>query len=476
MTEEDENVLKSRISKDEHLDTQALHIFYTNMEVSEHNARMLNTVEAPLVTIKAKNNGPKNYRPEVSKDGRIANTQFLQSLNIKVGARCALTWNLSTIDGLVNGASGTIVGIEMNKMSIDKRVEAIIVSFDDEATGRSQREKHPRLTKKYEAVKGTPIFRMTHEFNITSRKGFQQAATANLEQFPIRINYASTAHKIQGQTVRVGCKVVIHWHKEMHRQKGMCYVMLGRTQVLDDIYILGEVDFKSIQCSKAALEESRRLFGIFVTEEQKKCEYLSSHWKISYLNVRSLKGHRNDVFKDNHLMDSDILSFGETWLEPGETVDIGDYNAIYVNAGRGKGVATYLSMMTASEPLRLSSSSFSAILVSNEYFDIMSVYISQGQNHNRLCEEMEDFIKVDKPMAVMGDMNMKIDANNPFQKLLLKRGFHQLLSEPTFDNGSLIDHIYVNQKLLSLGCTVNKKSVYYSDHDAISILIKKQQN
>ena len=446
------------------------------MEVSEHNAKMLYTLNVPLVTINAKINGPgKNYRPEISKDGRIANTQFLKMLNVKVGARCALTWNLNTIDGLVNGASGTIAAIEFNKMSIDRKVEAIIVHFDDEATGRIQREKYSRLAKKYEAMNGTPIFRMHHEFNITSRKGFQQAATANIEQFPVRINYASTAHKIQGQTVKAGSKVIIHWNKQMHNQKGMSYVMLGRTQVLDDIHILGEVDFKGIQCSKAALEESKRLFQMFTTREQKEHEFLSLHWKISYLNVRSLKCHRKDILRDNHLMVSDILSFGETWLEPGETVDIGEYKAVYVNAGRGKGVATFSNMETVSEPLTLNAAAFSAILVSTKHFDIVSLYISQGHNHDSLCEKMEDLINESRPMAIVGDMNMKIHKNNPFQGFLSNKGFHQLISEPTFDSGSLIDHVYVNQGLLNLGCTVEKTSVYYSDHDAISILIKKQE-
>ena len=72
VTEEDESVLKSRITTDEHLDTEALHIFYTNMEVSEHNEKMLNKLNNPLITIKAKNSGPsgsKKYHPEISKDG-----------------------------------------------------------------------------------------------------------------------------------------------------------------------------------------------------------------------------------------------------------------------------------------------------------------------------------------------------------------------------------------------------------------------
>ena len=475
VTEEDENVLNSRVSSDQYLDTTTLHIFYTNLEVAEHNEKMLNTLETPLVTIKAKNSGPgKNYRPDKTKDGRIGSTQFLDILNVKVGARCALTWNLSTVDGLVNGSSGTIVAIEINKMSAEKKVEAIIVRFDDESAGKSQREKHPRLAKKYEQMKGTPILRLTHEYNIMSKKGFSLTASARIEQFPIKIYYASTAHKIQGQTVKAGSKVVIHWNKNMGREKGMSYVMLGRTQVLEDIHIVGSVDFKSIQCSENALSESKRLFKIFEDNEMSQLEFLSTHWMISYLNVRSLKGHKDDVLKDNFLMASDIIGFGETWLEQTDTVNIDNFEAVFVNAGKGKGVATYSKLQSISQPLTFKSETFSAILISTDHFNILSMYLSHGQNSSSLCEEIREILQKEKPMIVMGDMNMNTNSRNDFQDLLSAKGFRQMITEPTFDGGSLIDHIYVNEELLKIGCVTARNSVYYSDHDVITVFVKKQ--
>ena len=476
VTEEDEKVLKIRISTEEHLDSQALHIFYTNLEVSMHNNKMLNTLDSPLINIKAKNSGPNGhnkFKPEISKDGRIGSTQFLDELNIKVGARCALTWNLSTIDGLVNGSSGTIVAVEVNKMSAEKRVEAIIVCFDDENAGKNQREKYPRLSKKYKELNGTPIFRMTHEYNIISKRGFKQAATAKIEQFAIRINYASTAHKIQGQTVKAGGKVIIHWNKNLDKQKGMIYVMLGRTQVLDDIHIVGEVDFKAIQCSSAALEESKRLLNIFEENLEKQRQFISSNWMISYLNVRSLKGHYKDILKDNLIMSSDIMSFGETWLEPNEKIEMDGFKAEFVNIGRGKGTATFSRMNMVSQPVKLRSEFFTAILTQTAQFDVLSMYVSQKQDPKALWEHVRYSIQENRPMVIMGDMNMSASSKNEFQKLLERNGFKQMINEPTFDGGSVIDHIYINVEMMKIGCTVEKSSVYYSDHDMISLYVKK---
>ena len=195
ITPDDKKILKSRQTTDSLLDKDTMHIMYTNLEVSRHNDEMLKTIDGPLVSIKAKLTGPSC---QISKDGRVASTQFLEVLKIKKGARCVLTWNINTVDDLVNGSSGTIVGIEFNKLSKDRKVEAIIVSLDDKNAGQLQRKKHERLSKKYESDNGTPILRHELEFNVPrGRGGSSHEATAKVEQFPVRIFYASTAHKMQ---------------------------------------------------------------------------------------------------------------------------------------------------------------------------------------------------------------------------------------------------------------------------------------
>ena len=46
-------------------------------------------------------------------------------------------------------------------------------------------------------------------------------------------------------------------------QKGMAYVMLGRSSRLQDLFIAGELDVNEIKCDPNALEESNRLEEIF---------------------------------------------------------------------------------------------------------------------------------------------------------------------------------------------------------------------
>ena len=94
--------------------------------------------------------------------------------------------------------------------------------------------------------------------------------------------------------------------------------MLGRTELLDDMFISGDFSVDQIKCDQAALAESKRLLKIFDDSQKEEMENRAGYWKISYVNVRSMKavdGHREDIRTDNFLMDSDMIGLGETWLE-----------------------------------------------------------------------------------------------------------------------------------------------------------------
>ena len=90
--------------------------------------------------------------------------------------------------------------------------------------------------------------------------------------------------------------------------------------IIGQSLIAGELDLSQIRCYQDALEESNRLQEVFDKNVVEINEKRSKNWKISYLNIRSLRAHQEDVRKDNFLIDSDILGFGETHLNKDETV------------------------------------------------------------------------------------------------------------------------------------------------------------
>ena len=193
---EDDALLRSRLTDEEFLDDDALHVFYLNKDVTEHNTKMLNKLPNDLISVKAIQALPKGRKSKIDKGKKtIEDTEFLETFEFKIGARVTIVKNIDLIDDLFNGAGGTVVGVEYNKNGV---LNCIIVQFDLETCGEKQRAKYPDLAKKYEKYNGTPIFRNEHEFQLKTRRGgFTNGARGKLLQFPLRLCYASTAHKMQ---------------------------------------------------------------------------------------------------------------------------------------------------------------------------------------------------------------------------------------------------------------------------------------
>ena len=102
------------------------------------------------------------------------------------------------------------------------------------------------------------------------------------------------------------------------------------------MYIAGDFSTEQIKCDPFALAESKRLLEIFDNSQKDKLEKRDGLWKISYLNVRSMKstdGHREDVRCDNFLMDSDMFGLAETWLEKDDKVEYDGYSGYFANFG-----------------------------------------------------------------------------------------------------------------------------------------------
>ena len=252
----------------------------------------------------------------------------------------------------------------------------------------------------------------------------------------------------------------------------MAYVALGRTEQLKDIFIRGQVDPEGIHASEVALEETNRLQRIFDERVQTINVQKQNCWKISYLNVRSLKGKQLDVERDNFIMASDIFALGETWLEPCESVNFLGYEANFASHGKGKGVSTF-SKMDSAQLNCVSSETFSAIHMRTEKFDLVFVYISSGCNKHEVFKLLEAWIENERPTAIIGDTNMDYLKECKIATFLETKGFEQQIKEATKDSGSLIDQVYANEAMRSLNIITEQCSAYYSDHDIVSIYIPK---
>ena len=67
------------------------------------------------------------------------------------------------------------------------------------------------------------------------------------------------------------------------------------------------------------------------------------------------------------------------------------------------------------------------------------------------------------------------DKVHKIENMMKGKGFNQLIKEPTFETGSIIDHIYVNHAMANKEVFTQVNAAYYSDHAIISLYIPKSQ-
>ena len=140
-----------------------------------------------------------------------------------------LIYNVKTTDGLTNGACGYIIGIECT----NERVDTIIVEFDDDEAGTHLQSLNPSITKKYGA-KATPIKRISLEYSCETLSK-EHSTKYQLIQFPLRLAWALTTHKIQGQTIKDPKAVGLDINTTFG--PAQAYVMLGRTENLEQLHL-----------------------------------------------------------------------------------------------------------------------------------------------------------------------------------------------------------------------------------------------
>ena len=176
----------------------------------------------------------KNFKPPISKTGAINNTPFQAKLVLKIGAKVMLTYNVNTADGLVNGSRGEILGVLRNESG---DITKLVIKFENPTHGQMRRETQRNLEPRFPS--GTTIEKVSFNFSLSKSKK-NIVSTARVIQFPVKVAFATTAHKIQGQTVKKPEKVVIDLRSVF--QPAMAYVMLSRVESIEQLFILEQFD------------------------------------------------------------------------------------------------------------------------------------------------------------------------------------------------------------------------------------------
>ena len=133
--------------------------------------------------------------------------------------------NMDVLDGLANGSTGQVIDF---KYSTCRRVTAVLVKFDNAKVGRNARQQSSFDMSGYSADI-IPIVRVEVSFSPNDNN-----LKVTRRQFPLRLSWACTIHRVQGATLP---KIAISFERGL--RSGQAYVALSRSKTLDGIYIKG---------------------------------------------------------------------------------------------------------------------------------------------------------------------------------------------------------------------------------------------
>jgi hypothetical protein len=467
-TEADIELLQSKIiTEDNLICTDALMIYGTNAAVNRFNAKMLSLLPADVEEIAAVKIPPRSnkyYRFPVNKEGLIGETTFYNVLKLKNNSSVMLTYNVNTGDKLTNGQLGKIT--QIIKSASTKEVICVMIEFEDKSVGQQQKEKY----KKYAKMVGVPIFRINFTYSI-GKKAKDHIATAQIIQFPLKLAWALTCHKVQGQTIKKPNKMVSDLATIF--QANQAYVVLSRVQSIEQIYFT-RCPAKKIYCSDVCRKKCDQIKQNSLNETSNPWGKNAAVLKVSSINIRSLNAHVEDLKHNYFIMQSDIICVQETWVEESDDINkyvIEGFQLICSTTGKGKGAGMYLKKTLQAQTEIHTNMSVQLVKMEHECFDLITVYFNCKTDIEEAISYMTKVMNKEKKTFIIGDFNTGTTQKLKFLILKMNQiGFQLLLKEASHESGNTLDNLITNAKDIK-DLNLFLYSLYFTDHDSLCFTI-----
>ena len=151
-------------------------------------------------------------------------------------------------------------------------------------------------------------------------------------------------------------------------------------------------------------------------------------------------------------MKFDMIALGETWMYPGQVVQIDDWFTRFEHVGKrkGKGLAA-LSHLPFEKIETWSGEKISAAFTKANDVCCIFLYLSKGYEWSLLKDLLDTWIDSNVPTIVMGDVNWHWNGR-------IKNSMRAYMS-------------IVNQHFPKNSLKVSQQSVPFTDHDVISVSI-----
>ncbi len=211
------HLLDSRIGAEFPRDEiEPVRIYCRNRDVDSYNRDRLAALPGVVKTYKARDTGMPYHTEAFNK-----NCPAPETLDLKIGANVGLLVNMDVSLGLVNGALGVVKAF---------RPDGVTVKFRDTTALIEHNDWHIK------------------EQEVTVDKRMKSKVVATRRQIPLRLSWAGTVHRSQGQTLD---RVILDVADAF--DSGMVYVALSRVRDLESLSIVGKIPHGAIRVNQAAV-------------------------------------------------------------------------------------------------------------------------------------------------------------------------------------------------------------------------------
>ena len=470
VTDEDVQLLETRVRPMNHpeIPLEALVVSCRNVEVNKINEDRLATINETEYIFEARNytRTQKQINPGTDAAGSIKGTPLQKQLKLKLGAKVMLTFNIDTCDCLTNGALGEVIGYRFDQ---NGEIRQVYVHFYDADCGKTRRKNFVTLQEQFPGKNATPIDVIEFHYSL-SKKSNNSNSNATVIQFPLKLAFAATAHKVQGLTVKKPNSLVIDLRTV--REAAQAYVILSRVQALCQLFIIVAVHAHKITACVKAMEELERMNNVAINLKQ--CKRVT----IVSCNIRSLKKHFEDFITASAIKQAQVLCLQETWLHPSAETNLLEekgWKQHNNSVGRGKGISTFYKPEFVLEK-DVTLPSYQMTKIRSDSIDIINVYRSSGAENYNFIEDLCGLCNPEKHTLILGDFNICYNSqiDNQVYQTLRNMGFRQLVKHPTHIDGRLIDPVFSFSPGIEVIYEVKQQAQYYTDHDMIEVVEGKE--
>ena len=203
------------------------------------------------------------------------------------------------------------------------------------------------------------------------------------------------------------------------------------------------------------------------------------HIKLLHINIGNVHRKLFDMKCDNLLKSADIICINETHLSKTDSfesnmLNLGEDMQIYHKDRDMYGGAVAIVINKKLHPQEICIKTIcelvSVRICAPEDIVLICVYQPSSTSMCSFAKEMNEIIKLFEgtELCIIGDINEDVSlSENRTCSLFKLKGLYQLVTKPTHDSGTLIDHVYAR----TLQIKTDVSDCYYSDHDFVLVNI-----